>query len=267
MISPVSKFFRLFTPAILLALDLAGGSVPAAVPPGTDPQKIAPGGQWLVNDPSRPKPPKAQPKPEAQLAAASKPPAGATVLFDGKDLSQWQPSQWKVENGYVEIIPKSGNLVTKESFGSVRLHLEWWNPPVPQGEGQKQGNSGVFLMGRYEMQVLDNTNNNTYADGLAGAVYGENPPRVDASRPSGQWQTYDIAFHRPEFDEAGKILKPARITAWLNGVKVQDDYPLSGPTNYSTRKAYEKHPDKLPLELQDHASTARYRNIWIQPLP
>jgi len=244
-----------------------GNALVAAVPPGTDPRQIAPGGEWLVNDLSRPHPPKAASKSEAELAAAAKPPAGATVLFDGRDLSKWKPSKWKVENGYIEIVPKTGNLVTKDAFGSVRLHLEWWNPPVPQGEGQKQGNSGVFFMGRYEMQIIDNTNNNTYADGMAGAVYGENPPLVDASRPSGEWQSYDIEFHRPEFDAAGKVIKPARITAWLNGVKVQDNYELSGPTSYRKRADYAKHPEKLPLELQDHTSLVRYRNIWIEPLP
>lgn len=221
---------------------------------------------WKTCDTTRPMPPRAEPKPEAELAASAKAPAGATVLFDGTDLSRWKPSKWKVENGYVEVTPKAGNLVTGDAFGSCKLHLEWWTPATaPLKSGQNRGNSGVFLMGRYEMQVLDSVDNATYADGIAGSVYGQYPPLFNACRAPGNWQYYDIEFHRPVFAD-GKVVKPARITARLNGVLVQDNVELSGPTDWKVRKPYSAHPDKLPLELQDHKETVRYRNVWITPL-
>lgn len=222
---------------------------------------------WKFNDRDRPLPPVVAPKPESDLAEAAKPPAGATVLFDGKDLSQWNPSKWKVENGVVETVPKSGWLVTREPFGSCRLHLEWQTSDQPPfKDGQNRGNSGVFLMGDYEVQVLDTHENKTYADGMAGAVYGQYPPSVNPIRPPGQWQYYDIEFHRPVFDAAGTLTRPARITVDFNGVRVQDNAEVLGPTNPPGRRPYKAHADKLPLKLQDHNEIVRYRNIWIQPI-
>jgi len=222
---------------------------------------------WKFNDPERPAPPLAEPKPDAELAAAARPPAGATVLFDGRDLSRWKPSQWKVENGILEIAPKSGWLISKEPFGSCRLHLEWQTPAVPPlKDGQNRGNSGIFLMGEYEVQVLDTHQNKTYADGMAGAVYGQYPPKVNPIRPPGQWQYYDIEFHRPVFDGNGALVRPARVTVDFNGVRVQDNVELLGPTNPPGRRPYKAHPDKLPLKIQDHKEVVRFRNIWIQPI-
>jgi len=222
--------------------------------------------RWNVNDPKRPMPPRAEPKPEAELAASAKAPEGAVVLFDGKDLAKWTPARWKLENGYVEVVPKTGDLVTLDEFGSCRLHLEWWTPATPPlKSGQNRGNSGVLLMGRYEMQVLDSIDNPTYADGIAGSVYGEYPPLANACRAPGHWQYYDIEFHRPVF-AGGHVVKPARITARLNGILVQDNVELAGPTSYAKRKPYVAHADKLPLRLQNHSEVVRYRNVWIVPL-
>lgn len=253
-------------PAAVAVLAAAGCT--AADSPAGKPARFGSDELWSrkVNDLSTPMPPRVEPKSEAELAAASKAPDGAVVLFDGKSLDAWKPSRWKVENGYVEVVPKTGGLVSLESFGSCRVHVEWWTPPGPSlKSGQNRGNSGVFLMGRYEMQVLDSVNNPTYADGIAGAIYGEYPPLANACREPGRWQYYDIEFHRPVFAD-GKVVRPARITAYLNGILVQKDAELAGPTNHKTRKPYVEHPDKLPLELQNHSEIVRFRNVWVVPI-
>jgi hypothetical protein len=193
------------------------------------------------------------------------------VLFDGRDLSQWvddsgQAAHWKVEKGYAEIVPGSGNIHTRQGFGDCQLHVEWMAPVPPRGEGQERGNSGVYLMSRYEVQVLDSYDNRTYADGQAASVYGQYPPLANASRPPGEWQTYDIVFHRPRFDAQGKVLSPARLTVIHNGILVQDDVELSGPTANQRRPPYTAHADELPLLLQNHGNPVRYRNIWIRSL-
>ncbi|HMA42720.1 MAG TPA: DUF1080 domain-containing protein [Gemmatimonadales bacterium] len=224
--------------------------------------------RWPQHSMDRPQPPVVTPAPAGEPGAA---PSDAVVLFDGKDLSRWagdsgQAAPWKVENGYVEIAPGSGNIHTRQGFGDCQLHVEWMAPAPPHGEGQERGNSGVYLMSRYEVQVLDSYDNTTYPDGQAAAVYGQFPPLVNASRPPGQWQTYDIVFHRPRFDAQGKLLSPARLTVVHNGILVQDDVVLSGPTAHQRRPPYAAHPDSLPLLLQDHGNPVRYRNIWIRPL-
>ncbi len=193
------------------------------------------------------------------------------MLFDGKDLSQWtsedaQPAKWKVADGYMEVVPHSGLIHTRQPFGDCQLHVEFAEPSPPVGEDQERGNSGVFLMGLYEIQVLDSYHSKTYADGQASAVYGQFPPLVNASRPPGQWQTYDVIFHGPRFDQDGKVLRPARMTVLHNGVLVQDNVELSGPTGHHQRPPYKPTPDKLPLGLQDHGNPVRFRNIWIREL-
>jgi hypothetical protein len=198
-------------------------------------------------------------------------PSDAAVLFDGRDLSGWQvadggPAKWKVENGYMEVVAKTGSIRTKTGFGDCQLHVEWAAPAVVSGEGQERGNSGVFLMDTYEVQVLDCYDNKTYADGMTAAVYGQFPPLVNACRKPGEWQTYDIIFHRPRFDASGKVTSPARMTVFHNGVLVQDNVELTGPTAHKARPPYKAHPDKLPLSLQDHGNPVRYRNIWIREL-
>jgi hypothetical protein len=243
----------------LLGLAPVLGAAPAAAQVST---------RWPIHARDRPQPQVVTPAPTDQPAA---PPADAIVLFGGADLSQWegdsgQAAPWKVENGYFEIVAGSGGIRTRRGFGDCQLHIEWRAPSPTVGEGQDRGNSGVFLMGKYEVQVLDSYDNRTYPDGQAAALYGQYPPLVNASRPPGQWQSYDIVFRRPRFDPQGKLLHPARVTLFHNGVLVQDNAMLSGPTAHQRRPPYVAHPDKLPIHLQDHGSPVRYRNIWIREL-
>lgn len=222
--------------------------------------------RWPQHSMDRPQPAIVTPAPTDHPAA---PPSDAVVLFNGTDLSGWvgdsgQAAPWKVEGGYAEVVPGSGSIHTRQGFGDCQLHVEWTAPVPPQGEGQERGNSGVYLMSTYEVQVLDSYDNTTYPDGQAAAVYGQFPPLVNASRPAGQWQTYDIVFHRPHFDAQGKVLQPARVTVFHNGVLVQDNVALSGPTAHQHRPPYHPHPDEMPLLLQNHGNAVRYRNIWIR---
>jgi len=225
-------------------------------------------GPWPQHALDRPQPPVVMPAPADKPGA---PPADAVVLFDGTDLSQWENDSggapgWKLGPGYVEVAPGAGDIRTKRPFGDCQLHVEWAAPVPPVGESQERGNSGVYLMSKYEIQVLDSYQNKTYPDGQAAALYGQYPPLVNASRPPGDWQTYDIVFHGPRFDASGKLLRPARVIVFHNGVLVQDDVVLSGPTANKRRPPYAAHPDKLPLLLQNHGNPVRYRNVWIREL-
>jgi hypothetical protein len=227
--------------------------------------------RWKPNDPTRPAPPVIEPGTASAQDAPGRPPSDAIVLFNGNDLSLWvaedgQLAKWKVADAYMEVVPHSGLIHTRQAFGDCQLHVEFAEPVPPVGEGQERGNSGVFLMGLYEIQVLDSYQSKTYADGQASAVYAQFPPLVNASRPPGQWQTYDIVFHGPRWDHGGKVLRPARITVLHNGVLVQDNVELSGPTGHHQRPPYKPTPDKLPLSLQDHNNPVRFRNIWIREL-
>ncbi|MGQ0813374.1 MAG: 3-keto-disaccharide hydrolase, partial [Gemmatimonadota bacterium] len=218
------------------------------------------------HDLERAQPPVARPVGAVVIA----PPADATLLFDGSSLDAWaadkgQPARWKVENGYMEVVPGSGNISTRAGFGDAQLHVEWATPLHAEGEGQDRANSGVFLMGRYEVQVLDSYGNRTYPDGQAGALYGQYPPLVNASLPPGEWQSYDIIFRRPRF-EGNRLVSAARFTVIHNGVVVQDNVELVGPTSHGRRAPYATHADRLPLSLQDHGQAVRYRNIWIREL-
>jgi len=226
--------------------------------------------KWKIHDLNRPLPPVITPGTASTQDTPGNPPSDATVLFDGKDLSRWvdsdgKPAKWKVENGYMEVAAKTGNISTRDSFGDCQLHVEFAEPSPPSGESQERGNSGVFLHGLYEIQVLDSYENKTYADGQASAVYGQYPPQVNASRPPAQWQTYDIIFHGPRFT-GSKLLRPARVTVLHNGVLVQDNVELTGPTAHGERPPYKSTPEKLPLQLQDHGNPVHYRNIWIREL-
>jgi hypothetical protein len=201
---------------------------------------------------------------------AGRPPSDAVVLFDGKNLDNWQnakggPATWKVENGYMEVVPKTGSIVTREGFGDCQLHVEWAEPTVIKGESQGRGNSGVFLMDRYEVQVLDCYQNLTYPDGSTGSIYGQFPPLVNACRKPGEWQTYDILFVAPRF-EGQSVVAPAHMTVIQNGVVVQHHRTLMGVTGHRKLYSYVPHPAKAPLQLQDHGDLIRYRNIWIRPL-
>ncbi len=198
-------------------------------------------------------------------------PADAIVLFDGRDLGRWtdakgQPARWKVENGYMEVVPKTGGIRTVDGYGDCQLHVEWMAPSPAKGTGQDRGNSGVFLMDTYEVQVLDCYGNKTYADGTAAAIYGQFPPAVNACRPPGEWQTYDIVFHRPRFASDGTLASPARMTVFHNGILVHDGAVLTGPTAHKARPPYKAHAVRLPVSLQDHDHPVRFRNIWLREL-
>jgi type 1 glutamine amidotransferase len=202
-------------------------------------------------------------------------PSDAIVLFDGsaESLKNWtdtkgQPTKWKQVDGALESVKKAGYIQSKQSFGSCQLHIEWATPSEVKGSGQGRGNSGVFLMG-YEVQVLDSYNNKTYPDGQAGALYGRSKPLVNASRRPGQWQTYDIIFHRPVFDDNGKVVKKATFTVLHNGVLIQDHVKLFGGTGWEgphSISEYKAHADAMPIQLQDHGNPVRFRNIWVRPL-
>jgi 3-keto-disaccharide hydrolase len=226
--------------------------------------------KWPQHDRDRPAPVVVMPGAFGTQDYPGKAPSDATVLFDGQDLSKWKSvrggaAQWKVENGYVQVEPGTGDIETMQSFGSFQLHLEWATPTPATGEDQGRGNSGVFLQGLYEVQVLDSYHNTTYPDGHAGAMYGQYPPLVNACRPPGEWQTYDIIFHAPSFLPNGVLLHPARVTILQNDVLIQDNVALSGPTANKVRPPYQ--PVVVgPLRLQDHRNSVRFRNIWIREL-
>jgi len=227
--------------------------------------------QWKAHDRNRPAPKVIDPGTWSSQEAAGKAPSDATVLFDGKDLSAWVSSKdsgaakWKVTDGYFEVVPKTGQIQTKETFGSMQLHLEFREPSPPVGEDQDRGNSGVFLMGLYEIQVLDSYESKTYPDGQVGAVYGQYPPLVNAARKPGEWQSYDIVFHAPTFDGEGVVQKKARVTVIQNGVLVQDNVEIQGTTSTPTPE-YKNTAAKLPLALQDHNHPVRYRNGWVREI-
>ncbi|MDZ4686459.1 MAG: ThuA domain-containing protein [Planctomycetaceae bacterium] len=193
-------------------------------------------------------------------------PSDAVVLFDGQDLSQWDGGdKWEIKDGYA--ISKGGSITTKDSFGDCQLHIEWASPEKIEGSGQGCGNSGVYLMGKYEVQVLDSFENDTYVDGQAGSIYKTKPPLVNASRKPGEWQAYDIIFHAPKFDDAGQLQKPGFVTVLHNGVLIQDHTELLGTTSYTAPPSYERHSPRLPLSLQYHGNAVRFRNIWIREIP
>ena len=193
------------------------------------------------------------------------PPSDATVLFDGKDMAGWDNSEnWTVENG--EAVAGGGSITSKAKFGDCQVHIEWSAPLPAEGEGQGRGNSGMFLMGIYEIQILDSYINKTYFDGQAGAIYKQTPPMVNAMRPPGEWNTYDVIWTRPRFAEDGSLESPAYITAIHNGALILNHFELLGDTPYHRPPKYEKHEDKLPISLQDHGNPVRFRNIWVREI-
>ena len=230
---------------------------------------LIPGTKWHVHDGDRPQPPIVTPGANFSQNAAA--PSDAVVLFDGKDFSKWQGERgsdvkWKIEDGYMETT-KSGRIRTKDEFGDFQMHLEFATPSKVEGSGQGRGNNGVNIFGRYEIQVLDSYNNQTYPDGQAGAIYGQFPPRVNASKGPGEWQTYDIIFEGPKWDEGGKLLKKAHVTVLHNGVILHHRQEILGGTNHRSVGNYDKpQPAKGYIELYEHGNPVRFRNIWIRPL-
>jgi hypothetical protein len=193
------------------------------------------------------------------------PPADAVVLFDGSDMSQWNNAEnWVVEDGYV--ISGPGKVVSKAEFGDCQLHVEWASDTEITGSGQGRSNSGVFLMDTYEVQVLDSYENETYFDGQCGAIYKQHPPLVNVSRGPGEWQSYDIIWKAPRFDDEGELVSPAYITVLHNGVLIQNHFELLGDTPYHRPPAYKAHPDKGPISLQYHGNKVRFRNIWVREI-
>ena len=193
------------------------------------------------------------------------PPSDAVVLFDGKDLSKWQGGEnWPVKDGVA--FSGEGMITTKDEFGDCQLHLEWSSPTPPTGTSQERGNSGVFMMGRYEVQVLDSYDNETYFDGQASAIYKQTPPMVNAMRPPGEWNTYDILWTAPRFNEDGSLKSPAVVTVLHNGVATLNNFQLQGDTPYHRPPRYEAHGEKGPISLQDHGNPVRYRNIWVREI-
>ncbi len=223
----------------------------------------------------------------------TQPPSDAIVLFNGKDLNEWQKTpfgegvlmdrtelflknykaqpdgkspDWTIDNGELVVPKDKGAIASKKSFGDMQLHVEWFVPVLEGKTGQAYGNSGIFLMGLYEIQVLNSYENETYSNGQAGSIYKQHSPMVNASRPPGTWQTYDILFSAPRFSESGNVVRPGQVTVIHNGIVVQYNSILQGPTVFIGEPYYVAHPDKLPIVLQDHANPVRYRNIWVREL-
>lgn len=240
---------------------------------GFEDTPMLPGLPYHVHDDRRPHPRVVTPGAEPGGA-----PSDAIVLFDGKDLSAWTShhsditrggtsgaSEWKLGDGYMEVVPHTGDIATKEKFGDCQLHVEWSEPTDVVGTSQSRGNSGVILQGRYEVQVLDPWDNPTYADGQAGALYGQWPPLVNPARKPGEWQVYDIVFEAPKF-EGEKLVKPAYITVFMNGVLLHNRKESLGPMVYRQVAHYSPQPAEDVLVLQNHNSKVRFRNIWIRRL-
>lgn len=193
------------------------------------------------------------------------PPSDAIILFDGKDASAWANGEnWKVENG--ELVVGRGQIQTKEEFGDCQLHIEWSAPTPAKGNGQGRGNSGIFMMGRYEIQVLDSYENETYYDGQAGAIYKQTPPMANAMRAPGQWNTYDIIWTAPRYKEDGSLESPAYVTVVHNGVLLLNHFELKGDTPFNRPPQYIAHKPVGPISIQDHGNPVRFRNIWLRPI-
>ncbi|HEY6214620.1 MAG TPA: DUF1080 domain-containing protein [Vicinamibacterales bacterium] len=252
--------------AIVAVVALASGALAAQQPNlGYTDTPMQPNGKWHIHDPARP-----QPKVVAPGATVGMPPADAIVLIGGRDdLGAWRqrdggPATWKIANGVAET--GKGIIQTKQEFSDFQLHVEFATPSVVKGDSQDRGNSGVFLLGAFEIQVLDSYQNRTYADGSAAAMYGQYPPLVNASRPPGEWQSYDIVFTAPRFTQAGALEKPAIVTVLHNGVVVHNATPFWGPTAHRKIDPYTPSLTKGPIALQDHGNPVRYRNVWIRPI-
>jgi hypothetical protein len=249
----------------LVALAAAFAVAPQDPQPGYRDTPRLPDG-WRVHDADRPRPPVVEPGP---AGAPVPPPQDATVLFDGSNLDAWtgrgDKAQWLVADGAMQV-NGTGDIQTRGEFGDCQLHVEWCAPTPAKGDSQGRGNSGVFLFGRYEVQVLDSWQNPTYADGQAASLYGQKPPLVNACRKPGEWQTYDIFFRAPRFAADGSVTAPARVTVVHNGLVVQLDEAMIGASTHRAVGTYAPHGDKGPIRLQDHGDPVRFRNLWIRPL-
>jgi Domain of Unknown Function (DUF1080) len=286
-----SNRFPLLAAAAMITLAMAAGMAQAppqgqqgkgqkkaqAVDPlGYTDTPMLPGLPYRVHDINRPHPREVTPG-----AQAGQPPSDAIVLFDGKDLSHWtkgrthltgtepfhgtEKPEWKLENGYVEVVPGKGDIASRETFGDCQVHVEWAPPADAAGSSQGRGNSGVFMQARYEIEILDSYKNPTYADGEAGAIYGQWPPLVNPSRKPGEWETYDAVFEAPKF-EGGKLVKPAYLTLFMNGVLMHNRKELMSPTKHAALDHYAPQPAEDVIVLQNHGNPVRFRNIWVRRL-
>jgi hypothetical protein len=266
----IPRFTR--SPAVLLAaaaMTFAAG-LAAAQQLGYTDTPFLPGGKWRVHDGTRPQPKVVDAGTASTQEQPGRAPSDAVVLFEGKDLSRWRddkgnPSKWKVEDGAMVMTPGAGTIYSRDEFGDCQLHVEFASPVPAKGESQGRGNSGVFLFGRYEIQVLDSYQNKTYPDGQAAAIYGQYPPLVNASRKPGEWQTYDILFTAPRF-EGEKLVSPAYATVLHNGVAVHHHVELLGPMSFRQLPKYSAHGPKGPISFQDHGNPVRFRNVWVREL-
>jgi hypothetical protein len=265
------------SPLLLLASLLLASPAVAAVSTGSPFYGDAPDSNhpWAIHDRNRPQPPRVTPGTYSTPAQPGRPPSDAIVLFDGTPgaLGNWEadkpeagPTMWVVRDGALECVPKSGYIRTKAQIGDCQLHVEWAAPRDVKGDSQQRGNSGIFLMGLCEVQVLDNYDNPTYADGFAGSYYGVNPPLANPLRAPGEYQVVDIIFRRPIYQN-GRVVDPGYLTVFCNGVLVQDHTPLEGPGGHLKRSVAGPLPEKGPLKLQDHGNPVRFRNIWYRELP
>jgi hypothetical protein len=215
---------------------------------------------YLVHDANRPAPKRVDPGPAPAPAPV---PADAIVLFDGRDTSKWQGADWKVEDGC--IVAGSGALATKEAFGSAQIHVEWMAPANFESPWYNRGNNGLLLMGLYEIQIFDSFNEKIYPDGQAAAIYGQTPPLVNVTRRPGEWQTFDVVFTAPRFD-GEKLVAPARVTLFHNGVLVQSNEEVHGETGHRIVPEYKRKISRGPLALGGHDCPVRFRNLWVRPL-
>ncbi|MEZ6195129.1 MAG: DUF1080 domain-containing protein [Planctomycetota bacterium] len=263
LLRPLLALLVLVAPFVAGALPSGEAPQDEKARPGYTDTPLIPGQTWRVHDSARPYPVKVTPGRDGGA------PSDAIVLFDGKDLSAWRggsgPATWKVADGAMEVTRGAGDIRTRREFGSCQLHLEWASPAPPKGEGQGRGNSGLFLMERYEIQILDSFASATYADGQAAAFYGQFPPLVNACRDSGEWQTYDVVFEAPRFD-GETLVSPARATVFHNGVLVHHAREFLGGTAHRTAPSYRAHPARGPIKLQDHDDPVRFRNVWVREL-
>lgn len=267
---------KLLFPALLICLACSTAKLTAQPAPketvingiaGFKDTPVEPNGKWHVHDPERPQPPIVTP---GTFSDNATPPSDATVLFDGKDLSHWRtidgkPAPWKIEDG--AMVANQSDIVSTDKFADMQLHIEFCEPtPSAKKAGQDRGNSGVFLFGLYEIQVLDCYSNKTYADGSTASIYGQHPPLALACRPPGEWQTYDIIFTPPRFDSNGKLSSPAYVTVFYNGVVVQNHQSIRGNTHYRTLGTYTQAGPTGPIRLQYHGHPVSFRNIWARPI-
>ena len=273
----VSSFFSHFVRTLLclgalgLADSFATGRSAAAADHdnkegyGYDDTPLLPNSPWRVHDRKRPQPAMVDPGTAGVGVEPAVAPADAVVLFDGKDLSQWEGAKASgVENGYIDIA-KTGGIQTKQQFGDCQLHVEWATPAKADGDAMNWGNSGVLFLGKHELQIIESHDCRIYADGIAGAIYGQHPPLVNVARKPGEWQSYDVVFTAPKFD-GDKLVKPAYFTVFWNGVLVQYHKASLGPTKHRELASYDTKETKGPIALQYHNSAVRFRNIWVRPL-